>query len=516
MANLDTAPVKAEPGVYAASRTPHHLRRAAQVTVFVLFLGLLIGTRPEVKTGLPQNLFFRLDPLAGTTAMLASRSWLAPLAIGSILLLVVGLVFGRAWCAWACPLGTLLDWLPSRRASLSQPDPRPFWRQGKNLALAAVILGALLGSLTLVVLDPVTLIVRSFTAVVLPLLDAVLAVVTGALSLIFSGVPSIHDGLAWFDTNIRASLLGGGFYLPNLTLLLLFAGVLALNAVRPRAWCRYLCPLGALYGLLARVSLVRRRVDAARCIACGSCAAVCPTGAIHPERRYAASSAECITCLECQARCERRAISFPFQVGLNPAYQPERREFLAVLGLAVVGAAALRFTPSPNQAAPSFIRPPGATESSLAGRCIRCGECARVCPTAAIQPVTAARAWDSTWSPHLALRHGYCDYACNACGQVCPTGAIPRLSLSDKQQQVLGVAAIDEERCIVFNGGRKCQACEQACPLPQKAIVLKRENGLDRPYVDESLCNGCGLCEHECPVAGRAAIRVACAESAHL
>jgi ferredoxin len=108
------------------------------------------------------------------------------------------------------------------------------------------------------------------------------------------------------------------------------------------------------------------------------------------------------------------------------------------------------------------------------------------------------------------MRRGYCDYSCNACGQICPTGAITPLTLQKKRIEVIGVAAIDREACIPFAEDRECIVCEEMCPLPDKAIVLKVELGrkVARPHVVADVCTGCGICEQQCPLDGKAAIRV--------
>jgi MauM/NapG family ferredoxin protein len=316
--------------------------------------------------------------------------------------------------------------------------------------------------------------------------------------------------VAWFDTAVRINLLGESrFYLPNLTLLVIFGSVLALNFFSSRAWCRYLCPLGGLLGLVSRISLVRRRVEAGGCISCGRCAAVCHTGAVDAAQGFHSNPADCTNCLDCSGVCPTRVISFGAGAPAPVAFQPARRQFIGAAGLAVIGAVAVRFLPSPERKLPRAIRPPGATEESMTGKCIRCGECVRVCPTGAIQPVNSASAWPYTWTPHLELRRGYCDYACNACGQVCPTGAVSNLTLEKKRKEIIGIAVIDEKRCIPFKDKKECIVCEEMCPLAPKAVTLKQGDWpVGRPIVDEKLCNGCGICEHQCPVKGESAIKI--------
>jgi ferredoxin len=134
-----------------------------------------------------------------------------------------------------------------------------------------------------------------------------------------------------------------------------------------------------------------------------------------------------------------------------------------------------------------------------------------------LRPSHAEAGIDALWGPVLAPRTGYCDYSCTACGDVCPTGAILKLALEDKRRWVLGLAQIDEERCIPWADNVDCIVCEEMCPIPEKAVRLETvqmesETGetveLRRPSVVADLCNGCGICEHQCPVNGESAIRV--------
>ena len=77
-----------------------------------------------------------------------------------------------------------------------------------------------------------------------------------------------------------------------------FVALVALNALAPRFWCRYLCPLGGLLGLISRVAVFRREVTVS-CRSCGLCAEDCPTGTIDPARGHASDPAECTVCMGC-------------------------------------------------------------------------------------------------------------------------------------------------------------------------------------------------------------------------
>jgi formate hydrogenlyase subunit 6/NADH:ubiquinone oxidoreductase subunit I len=164
-----------------------------------------------------------------------------------------------------------------------------------------------------------------------------------------------------------------------------------------------------------------------------------------------------------------------------------------------------------------LIRPPGTRDNDFLIKCVRCAECTKVCPTGGLQPSLFESGLEGIWSPVLVSRLGYCDYTCNACGQICPTGAIPPLPLAEKQNQIIGVAYIDQNRCLPWASFHGCTLCSEMCPVPNKAVKLEtvdvvtlegKRLHLQRPRVSFDLCIGCGLCEYKCPLEGTAAIRV--------
>jgi MauM/NapG family ferredoxin protein len=299
---------------------------------------------------------------------------------------------------------------------------------------------------------------------------------------------------------------------------LLFGLVLALNAVRQRFWCRYLCPLGALLGLVSKVAWLRRTTSEG-CVACARCERACPTGTIDPSRHYASDPSECIMCLECVPACAREGQQFRghFEPASLQAYDPSRRQFLASAGAAValVGLAAVE--PANQRPATYLLRPPGAQNPDFLAQCIRCGICVKACPTSALQPSLTAAGWSGLWTPVVVPRLGYCDFSCNACGQACPTGAIPPLTLEEKRLAVIGHAYVDTTRCLPWASARDCITCEEMCPVPEKAIRLEEVTAwtpggqpvtVKRPHVLQERCIGCGICETRCPLAGQSAIRV--------
>ena len=198
-------------------------------------------------------------------------------------------------------------------------------------------------------------------------------------------------------------------------------------------------------------------------------------------------------------------------------YDPTRRQVLAAMGVSVVGVALAGVEPIRQREPATMVRPPGATLADFSVLCIRCGACARVCPTQGLQPSLFEGGIQNVLTPRLAPRLGACSFSCNACGMVCPTAAIPRLVLDEKQHTPIGLARVDQNRCLPWAYAIPCIVCEEACPVSDKAVRLDEVPVVDargvtvvlqRPYVVKELCIGCGICEYQCPMGGDAAIQV--------
>ncbi len=500
-----------------------YVRQVVQILFFGLFIFLLFaGLQRQVVFPLA-DFFFRLNPLSALAAMLASRIWIPRLGWA---LVTVGLTIlvGRVWCGWICPLGTLLEWVTFKKARLRARTISPHWRRVKYFLLVIILVGALFGNLTLLIFEPLALFTRAMTTVVIPALNYAANTTESTLySLAF-----LRPAISWLEGVIRGPVLPvvQPVFSSSLLVAGLFFGILALNLLADRFWCRYLCPLGGLLGWLSKISILRPLIGQA-CTGCSRCALVCKPGAIKTIPATAGSSreveimpAECTVCLDCLANCARDSLGMGAVLKPAPVqeFDLSRRQFLQSIVVGVAGILVLRSGLRLRVRDSRLIRPPGIRdEQAFLSKCLRCSECMKVCPTNGLQPVQGEAGTEGLWTPRLVPRLGHCDYGCNACGQVCPSGAIPALTLEQKRLAVIGTASVNRNRCLPWASATACIVCEEMCPTPEKSIRLEEvsvadQNGesitLQRPYVLRELCIGCGICESHCPLEGDAAIQI--------
>ncbi len=497
------------------------LRRISQVLVFAVFMFLFLNTEYKDSDVLPYavNVFLRMDPLVAGTAALAGRAliellWPA-LAVAGLTVLI-----GRFFCGWACPMGSVIDLVDAAafarlRRKKAVPDG---WRRYKYLVLFFLAASSLFTLQLVFLMDPISLLIRSFTLAVYP---AANVAINGTFDTLYNTsyrpVTAVSEPVYSF---LKAHFLA--FYQPHYRLAgligLIFIAILALEYYQRRFWCRNLCPLGALLGILGRFGIVRRRVSEPDCIGCGICEKRCRMGAVGEDFR-ATDRGDCIMCMDCRALCPERAVRFTGgHRAVGAALGVSRRSMLSSIALGVAAVPVLAsggYRVAPNQ---KLIRPPGALpEDEFLARCTRCGECMRVCIANGLQPSLFEAGLAGLWSPVLVPRIGYCEYNCTLCGQVCPTGAVKRLVPAEKKKIKIGLAEIDRSHCLPWKGDSDCIVCEEHCPTGDKAIKLREEKvvtmfgetkSFKRPYVDEKLCVGCGICETKCPLTDRAAIAV--------
>ena len=218
-------------------------------------------------------------PIGAFQAVMASRDYKLTLYVTGFLMMV-GAVFGRFVCGWLCPFGLVQDLLhkipfPGKRKLL----PGDRWlKYCKYIILAVFVI-----LLPLTVLDVVGQGQPWFCKVICPS-----GTLMGGLPLIASN-PSLRGALGGLFTWKAAVLVG---------LILL-----SLWVYRP--FCRYLCPLGAVYGLFNPIAFHRYEIDRDKCISCGKCREVCK---FDISVFKTPNSMDCIRCGDCRRACPVGAI----------------------------------------------------------------------------------------------------------------------------------------------------------------------------------------------------------------
>jgi polyferredoxin len=492
------------------------LRRASQILFLLIFFILLIKTDYSGQNEIPYpvKIFLDFDPLAFLSTLISAHS--VPLMLLLSLSLVgITLALGRVFCAWVCPLGTLTNAFSfhGKKHDYSRGEKERSSRY-KYLLLLFVLGGALAGIEIAGIFDPLSLIIRSLSLSIMPAADwLVRALFEPLYAMNIPLLSEISDALL---SLLEKTVLPfrSVFFRQALVVGLLFTGILAASRLTTRFWCRVLCPLGALLGLLSRFQVLKLTMND-KCNGCNLCSAVCQGGA-RPHVRDGWSRAECLMCFNCEEECPEEALSWEFSL-INTSRDRidiSKRRYVQAFGLGVVTVALQKSSASSMWTPPLLIRPPGATpEEEFLRRCIRCGECMKVCITGGLQPTLLEAGILGIWSPILVAKIGYCEFNCTLCGQVCPTGAIRELGVPEKQKTKIGLAFVDTGRCIPFAFGRPCIVCEEFCPTPKKAIYFKKIKGptgetVNAPVVDIDLCIGCGICETMCPVNDIPAIRI--------
>jgi polyferredoxin len=516
------------------------LRRTLQAFFLIFFLFLVIESRlpqdvyidynmafsadQELRLDQPVTFFFQLDPLIGISSLLSGYTFVKGFLWGAGIL-VLTILLGRIFCGFICPFGTIHHAVGTFKPALKgsrmvQANLKTSDQKIKYVILILLLVAAVCGLNAAGLMDPIAFLFRSLALAVLPGLGA-------GLRSIFE-IMAASDfkilNLAGYGAEILVSPIFGynqPAYQTAWFIGFIFLVILFLNRIRPRFWCRTLCPLGALLGIFSRISILKLEKYAQKCTACNLCLKHCQ-GAASPRPDQEWETAECLMCLNCFNVCPEDALAFRFVWSLERNRQPDigRRALLGGLTVGISFPLFARLDGSIDKDPdPRLIRPPGSLpEKEFLELCQRCGLCMKACPTNVINPTLGEAGVAGFWTPRLIMTQGYCDYTCTLCGSVCPTGAIQEITVDEKIKQPIkiGSAYIDRGRCLPWSGNAPCIVCQEVCPTSPKAVYLKadvvatsdqKSLNVHLPFVDLKRCVGCGICENKCPVRGLPAIR---------
>ena len=356
------------------------LRRSTQTFLLCFFLFLLIvsrlpqdidlnyslacSTEQDLRLGEPVTFFFPLDPLVGISSLLSEGALIKGFLWGTFIL-VATVLLGRAFCGFICPFGTIHHAVASVKPALKgdrmiRANRKTPGQRFKYFMLIWLLVGALLGINMAGLLDPIAMLFRSVALAILPGLGA--------------GLRSIFDALAASDIKILNLLSYAGevlvapvfgythqAYQTAWFIGLIFLTILFLNRIRPRFWCRILCPLGALLGLFARFSLLKLVKYPQKCTDCNLCTRHCQ-GAASPKPGPEWESAECLVCFNCFNVCPENALAFRFSWAFKANKRPDigKRVFMGGILTGVCIPFLGRLDGRIDKVSdPRLIRPPG-------------------------------------------------------------------------------------------------------------------------------------------------------------
>ena len=213
-------------------------------------------------------------PIGALQAVLGSAEYRMAFYVTGFLM-IVGAALGRFVCGWLCPFGLIQDLI------YKIPFPKKLKKLKGERFLRLLRYGILAGFVVILPLFAVDILGQgapAFCKWICP---------SGTLT---AGIPLVLQ-----NENLQAA--AGWLFEWKPAIL---AVLLVLSVVVWRPFCRYLCPLGAIYGLFNKVSFYRYEVESDKCIRCGKCSAACDM-ALEPWKQP--NSADCVRCGACKAAC---------------------------------------------------------------------------------------------------------------------------------------------------------------------------------------------------------------------
>ena len=383
------------------------VRIFVSLAVFTLFLLLFLGGA-KLSVFLSSILLpFQLIP--ALIKVLTKPS--ALFILGLVSIFVVTLIFGRVYCSFLCPLGSLQDILIALSDKFGWHEKYSFQKPHNWLRysiLSLTIVTAALGLMSLLsLLDPYSLAGRMITQFIQPLF---VLICNAAVSLL---------------TNFNIYLFSKETASLPLSVLLVtcafFILLLILSTRYGRLYCNTLCPVGTLLGLISRIAIFKFVIDQNRCHECVRCAGVCKAGCIDPQTATIDQS-RCVNCFNCLEACPQSVVSYrpSWGAAAGGAWSPARRGFL-IGSVAAAGSGLIMFNSgirnllgnaSASPCPP--ITPPGSVSvQHFTQSCSACHLCVSACPTKVITPSFLEYGIGGLLQPLMNYSKSFCDYECN-------------------------------------------------------------------------------------------------------
>src|SRR5450759_2177307 len=334
---------------------------------------------------------------------------------GFLIVLVLTLLSGRTYCSFLCPLGIGQDIFSRiggrfKRKFRRYGFKRPFTILRYSLLALTVIVTLIWGIYMITLLDPYSIFGRFMTYFAKPaviVINNFLAGILGKFDIYtLSNVPVKEFPLIVYSIPAAFFILVG-----------------TLSFTKGRLYCNMICPVGTLFGLLSKVSLLRIKFDETACTRCGRCSLGCKSSCID-FLKYDIDVTRCVDCFNCINICQDKALSYGIVKLKKKVHETDESKrkviagfILLLFGLSRVSNGQQKTAPKPkkdstvkeNKTYP--VCPPGGVGIEDFNKdCIACSLCISACPNGVLQPALTQYGIAGIMQPVMDYHKSFCTY----------------------------------------------------------------------------------------------------------